>query len=61
MDRRVFLVLLLAGCADTSTNAPLSPSTAAPTPLGPAPMPPAPKPVTAGGDINFDAWLAAFK
>ncbi len=24
-------------------------------------MPPAPKPVTAGGDINFDAWLAAFK
>ncbi|HWW27423.1 MAG TPA: hypothetical protein VNZ85_16185, partial [Caulobacter sp.] len=32
MDRRVFLVLLLAGCADTSTNAPLAPSVAPPPP-----------------------------
>ena len=63
MDRRVFLVLLLAGCADTSTNAPLAPSTAAPAlpGLAPAPAAPAPRPVTAGGDVDFDAWLAAFK
>ncbi|CAN5399082.1 lytic murein transglycosylase [soil metagenome] len=63
MDRRVFLVLLLAGCADTSTNAPLAPSTATPVLPGAAPAPaaPTPAPVTSGGDINFDAWLAAFK
>jgi lytic murein transglycosylase len=68
MDRRVFLVLLLAGCADTSANAPFAPSTApsAPPPgpglaPGPAPVPPVDAPPAAGSAISFDAWLAAFK
>jgi lytic murein transglycosylase len=64
MDRRVFLVLLLAGCADTSTNAPLAPSTAPAAP--PAPPPPVPAapgaPLAVSGQMaDFDAWLAAFK
>ncbi len=43
MDRRVFLVLLLAGCADTSANAPLAPSiTPAKPPAVPPPAPAAP-------------------
>lgn len=66
MDRRVFLVLLLAGCADTSPNAPFAPSPAPPAPPpGPAPTPaPAPTvaaPSTAVSALGFDAWLAAFK
>jgi lytic murein transglycosylase len=63
MDRRVFLVLLLAGCADTSTNAPLAPSTAPPTPPAPpaGPVPSVPAPPAAGQVAGFDTWLAAFK
>lgn len=64
MDRRVFLVLLLAGCADTSTNAPLAPSIAPPTPPpAPPPVPAAPSaaPAMPGQVVGFDAWLAAFK
>jgi len=63
MDRRVFLVLLLAGCADTSANAPFAPSpapAAPPTAAPPAPAPAAPPP-PATSAISFDAWLAAFK
>lgn len=66
MDRRVFLVLLLAGCADTTANAPLAPSTpVAPPPVASTPAPAAPAPaatVEAGGQVAaFNAWLADFK
>ncbi len=58
MDRRVFLVLLLAGCADPSAN--LVPTV---TPAPPAPTPQAPAPVappTVSGDMSFDAWSRDF-
>ncbi|MBI1684607.1 lytic murein transglycosylase [Caulobacter hibisci] len=67
MDRRVFLVLLLAGCADTTVNAPLAPSTpVAPPPKVSSPAAPTPpSAVTAietGGQVAaFNAWLADFK
>jgi len=64
MDRRVFLVLLLAGCADTSANAPLAPSiTPAKPPAVPPPAPAAPTadPGASGQSVGFDTWLAAFK
>ncbi|PVM89840.1 lytic murein transglycosylase [Caulobacter radicis] len=67
MDRRVFLVLLLAGCADTTVNAPLAPSTpTAPPPVASTPAAPTPpSAVTAvetGGQVAaFNAWLADFK
>jgi len=58
MDRRSFLVLLMAGCADPDPNL-LPPVAGAP----PAPTPGAPDPVTPptrSGDPVFDAWAAAF-
>jgi membrane-bound lytic murein transglycosylase B len=67
MDKRVFLVLLLAGCADTTVNAPLAPSTpVAPPPKVSTPAAPTqPSAVTAvetGGQVAaFNAWLADFK
>jgi membrane-bound lytic murein transglycosylase B len=66
MDRRVFLVLLLAGCADTTVNAPLAPSTPAPPPVAsttppPGAMTPPPTIETGGQAAAFDAWLASFK
>ncbi len=67
MDKRVFLVLLLAGCADTTVNAPLAPSTpVAPPPVASTPAAPTPpSAVTAvetGGQVAaFNAWLAEFK
>jgi lytic murein transglycosylase len=64
MDRRVFLVLLLAGCADTSTNAPLAPSIGPTTPPRtppPAPAAPSADPGASGQSVGFDTWLAAFK
>ncbi|MBP6546731.1 MAG: lytic murein transglycosylase [Phenylobacterium sp.] len=58
MDRRVFLVLLLAGCADPSTN--LVP-VVTPTPPPPTPQAPAPvAPPTVSGDMSFDAWARDF-
>lgn len=67
MDRRVFLVLLLAGCADTTVNAPLAPSIpVAPPPVASRPAAPTPpSAVTAvetGGQVAaFNAWLEQFK
>ena len=58
MDRRSFVVLLLAGCADPSAN--LVPSVS-PTP--PAPTPQQPEPVVAptqSGDLTFDGWSREF-
>ncbi len=64
IDRRVFLVLLLAGCADTSPQGPLT----AITPPQPAPKPQtpaAPRPVPAtpvpAGELAFDTWLRDFR
>ena len=59
MDRRVFLALLLAGCASPAAN-PTPPPPAAP----PAP-PPSPPPVPearlpASGSLSFDVWLRQF-
>ena len=66
MDKRIFLLLLLAGCADASTNAPLAISVATPAPPAASAPPPsmAPAPVAAQlppGVVDFDAWLAAFR
>lgn len=64
MDRRVFLVLLLAGCADTSPQGPLTavtPPSPAPRPQTPAaPTPPPATPVPAG-ELAFDTWLKDFR
>ncbi|WP_421933188.1 lytic murein transglycosylase [Phenylobacterium sp.] len=58
MDRRCFLVLLLAGCADPSAN--LVP-TVSPMPPVPTPQQPAPAaPPTQSGDMTFDEWARDF-
>ncbi len=52
MDRRSFLVLLVAGCADPSTY---------PMPMAPGvPLPAAPQGPTTSGDASFDAWALEF-
>ncbi|PVM93462.1 lytic murein transglycosylase [Caulobacter endophyticus] len=67
MDKRVFLVLLLAGCADTTVNAPLAPSTpvapppAVSTPAAPTPPSAVTAPETGGQVAAFNAWLEQFK
>lgn len=64
MDRRVFLVLLLAGCADTSPQGPLTAVAPPPPPPGaPAPSAPAPTPTTPvpAGELAFDTWLSDFR
>jgi membrane-bound lytic murein transglycosylase B len=64
MDRRVFLVLLLAGCADTSPQGPLTAVTPPPAPPGPrTPSAPTPLPATPvpTGELAFDTWLADFR
>merc|ERR1712034_11252 len=65
MDRRVFLVLLLAGCADTSPQGPLtaispppSPAPKPQTPVAPAPTPQTPVPA---GELAFDTWMQDFR
>lgn len=64
MDRRVFLVLLLAGCADTSPQGPLT-AVSPPPPPAPRPQPGAPPQVPAtavpAGELAFDTWLADFR
>lgn len=57
MDRRAFLLLTLAGCADPRLEPSLTQvaGTTSPPPPAPAPVP------TVSGDPNFDAWLAQFK
>lgn len=65
MDRRVFLVLLLAGCADTSPQGPLTAISPPPPHPTPKPQPSAPKPLPAtpvpAGELAFDTWLADFR
>jgi membrane-bound lytic murein transglycosylase B len=60
MDRRAFLLLTLAGCADPQLEPTLTQVVGTTPP--PAPPSPAPAPVpVVSGDPNFDAWLAQFK
>jgi membrane-bound lytic murein transglycosylase B len=58
MDRRAFLVLLMAGVADPTPNMlpALSPTPGVPTPLNPGPV----SGPTHSGDAAFDAWAQAF-
>jgi lytic murein transglycosylase len=64
MDRRSFLALTLAGCADPSLEPSLGVGGPASqpgpgTPAVPA-VPPPSRGLTPSGDPNFDAWLAGF-
>jgi lytic murein transglycosylase len=61
MDRRAFLVLTLAGCADPSNRVAIGLPTSVggggpPTPQNPAPT----QPLPTSGDAGFDAWLNGF-
>ncbi|MDP1631332.1 MAG: lytic murein transglycosylase [Caulobacter sp.] len=61
MDRRSFLALTVAGCADPSLEPSLG--LAGVSAPGPGAPPAAPRPsaaITASGDPNFDAWLPGF-
>ncbi len=64
MDRRSFLALIVAGCADPSLEPSLGVGAPAPQPAPGTPAVPAiPAPstsITPSGDPNFDAWLAGF-
>lgn len=66
LDRRVFLVLFLAGCAETATHAPMTPAPASkPAPHQPSappstPVAAPPTPVDAETQA-FDAWLSDFR
>lgn len=57
IDRRTFVILLLAGCADTSRQPPPMTPPATPLPTAPAPTPPPPS----SGDIGFDTWLRGYR
>jgi lytic murein transglycosylase len=64
MDRRLFLLLLLAGCADTLPQGPLTPLVPGSAAPPPAPKPNTPAPAAAtpvpAGELSFDTWLADF-
>lgn len=60
MDRRAFLLLTLAGCADPQLEPTLTQVAGTSSPPPPPPPAPAAVPVVSG-DPNFDAWLAQFK
>lgn len=59
INRRIFIALAVAGCADTSTRAPpvIVPPT---TPAPPPPLPPAPTPPSSG-NVGFDTWLRGYR
>lgn len=56
-DRRTFLVLLLASCADVSRPPPVF----EPTPTPVTPTPPAEPALPPSGNIGFDAWLSKYR
>jgi lytic murein transglycosylase len=58
IDRRTFIALVLAGCADSTHQMP--PIISTPTPAPPqGPLPPVSMPPVA--DTGFDAWLATYR
>lgn len=64
LDRRVFLVLFLAGCAETSTYHPAPPPAHTPKPHTQPPtsrVPAEPVPQPPASEQAFDAWLADFR
>jgi membrane-bound lytic murein transglycosylase B len=58
MDRRAFLLLTLAGCADPGAHAAVNPGTGrvSPSPLNLSPA----APLTNSGDASFDLWVSGF-
>ena len=64
MDRRSFLALIVAGCADPSLEPSLGVASPRPQPVsGASAVPAVPAPsasLTPSGDPNFDAWLSGF-
>jgi lytic murein transglycosylase len=64
LDRRVFLVLFLAGCAETAPHPPMTPAPAPQTaPQSQAPQTPSAAPPTPADaeTLAFDAWLSDFR
>lgn len=62
MDRRIFLVLLLAGCAGPAPPPVTTAPTPAPTPAAaPVAPPPAVAPAAPTVDAGFDSWKADFR
>jgi lytic murein transglycosylase len=64
LDRRVFLVLFLAGCAETAPHPPMTPAPAPQTaPQSQAPQTPSDAPPTPADaeTLAFDAWLSDFR
>ena len=58
MDRRTFILLTLAGCADPQLTPTPAVTTSPPNP--PAPTPASSGPTGASGDPDFDSWLGGF-
>lgn len=59
MDRRTFLALTLAGCADPALEPSLG-AVATASAVAPTAAVPPPPGLTPSGDPNFDTWLAGF-
>jgi lytic murein transglycosylase len=59
IDRRTFIALVLAGCADSTHQMP--PVIATPPPPPPPPPAPAPAPPPVAADAGFEAWLASYR
>jgi len=59
IDRRTFVILLVAGCADTSRPPPVLLPPATPAPAPPAAPPPPQLPTS--GNVSFDTWLRGYR